>query len=334
MQPQSFSSSSSQRQNLRTIENGIAEYELTIDHIHMMLHQEVTTYPCCENYVRDIDLPKLRCLRSKDVKGTINDEWRQKICEWAFEVVDHFEYSREVVSLTMNYLDRYMSHTLLKGTPLSRKEFQLAAIACIHIAVKITGSFKTANKNNQTLSILMLVKLSSGRFSKESIMNMERQILSDLSWRLTPPTVTRFIHHFMLLFPTNGANGAVPEHMKYEIFEVARYLSELSVCTSSITIERKASIVAFASLLNAMECTNMPFLHGDIHSAFINVIAYVTQLCPISNEVNELREELKALCPTYFHIQQDIPENNEEARKSPVCVSGHSGGRKRSRISV
>eukprot|EP00957_Ditylum_brightwellii_P105721 8061806-Ditylum_brightwellii.AAC.1 len=82
----------------------------------------------------------------------------------------------------MNYLDRYMSHTLLKGTPLSRKDFQLAAIACVHIAVKITGSFKTANKKNHRLSIMMLVELGRGRFSVESIMKMERQILSDLSW--------------------------------------------------------------------------------------------------------------------------------------------------------
>eukprot|EP00957_Ditylum_brightwellii_P196352 14960129-Ditylum_brightwellii.AAC.1 len=61
-----------------------------------MLHQEVTAYPCCENYAIDINLPRSPCIQSKDMKGTINDKWRQKICEWAFEVVDYFEYNREV----------------------------------------------------------------------------------------------------------------------------------------------------------------------------------------------------------------------------------------------
>uniref|UniRef100_A0A7S4WBA6 Cyclin N-terminal domain-containing protein n=1 Tax=Ditylum brightwellii TaxID=49249 RepID=A0A7S4WBA6_9STRA len=36
------------------------------------------------------------------------DEWRRKICEWSYKVVDHFKYDREVVSVSMNYFDRFL----------------------------------------------------------------------------------------------------------------------------------------------------------------------------------------------------------------------------------
>jgi len=35
--------------------------------------------------------------------GSINEEWREKICEWIFQVIDHFDFNREIASISLNY---------------------------------------------------------------------------------------------------------------------------------------------------------------------------------------------------------------------------------------
>ena len=39
----------------------------------------------------------------------VNDIWREKICEWSYEVVDHFEMDRETVAISLNLLDRFLA---------------------------------------------------------------------------------------------------------------------------------------------------------------------------------------------------------------------------------
>jgi len=50
-----------------------------------------------------------------------HDEWRSKICEWCYRVIDHFRYDREIVSVAMNYFDRYL---VLVEVELRRQEQQ------------------------------------------------------------------------------------------------------------------------------------------------------------------------------------------------------------------
>ena len=35
-------------------------------------------------------------------------DWREKICEWKYKVVDCFDLDREVVSISMFFLDKYL----------------------------------------------------------------------------------------------------------------------------------------------------------------------------------------------------------------------------------
>ena len=67
----------------------------------------------------------------------IEEGWRRKICEWMFEVVDHYKFDREVVSVALYYLDRYVTHNLTNGEEVGRREFQLLAICCLYTAMKV-----------------------------------------------------------------------------------------------------------------------------------------------------------------------------------------------------
>lgn len=81
-----------------------------------------------------------------------HEEWRRKICEWSYKVVDHFKFDREVVSVAMNYFDRFLASeqmALRAVSPPGRctcpsclrsvdsRTFQLAAMTALYLAVKL-----------------------------------------------------------------------------------------------------------------------------------------------------------------------------------------------------
>ncbi|GMH59942.1 hypothetical protein TrRE_jg2853, partial [Triparma retinervis] len=49
------------------------------------------------------------------------EKWRTKIVDWMYQVVDHYEYSREIVAVSMSMLDRFC----MRSTNLSKKSYQL-----------------------------------------------------------------------------------------------------------------------------------------------------------------------------------------------------------------
>ena len=96
--------------------------------------------------------------------ASINDIWREKICEWSYEVIDHFDYNREIVSVSLNYLDRYLS-----SRPVNRKVFQLAAMTSLYLAIKLFEPTK--------MRMNSFIELSRGYFRPEHISAMEEVVL-------------------------------------------------------------------------------------------------------------------------------------------------------------
>mmetsp|Transcript_13515 Transcript_13515/g.19778 ORF Transcript_13515/g.19778 Transcript_13515/m.19778 type:complete len:333 (-) Transcript_13515:152-1150(-) len=309
-----------------------AEYELTNEHIHVMLHQEDTSYAPCVDYT------------SEEEEGghpkSINNWWRQMVCEWAFDVADHFGYSREIVSLTMNYLDRYTSAFFVdKDAELCKKRFQLSSAACLLISAKITGAFQSDKERIRRLRTSTLVELGCGLFSVEAIEQMEKEVFSVLRWRINPPTAIRFISHFMQLFPKYGRSGAVPKTVIISIFEKARYLSELSVGVAFLAIKCKQSAVAVASLLNAMECISIGSLPQDVRTSFAHKLTSVTRVPSNSSEITTIRKLLREACPNLSEVAPFVSgvvsddDDGDAVRRGPLCLSGKMIGQKRRRAS-
>jgi Cyclin, N-terminal domain len=94
----------------------------------------------------------------------ISDVWREKICEWSYQVIDHFDFSREVVSVSIHYLDRYLAKR-----PVNKKVFQLAAMTTLFLAIKL---FEPGR-----LSMASMIELSRGYFTVEQMIAMEMSIL-------------------------------------------------------------------------------------------------------------------------------------------------------------
>ena len=101
---------------------------------------------------------------SNSSQSGINEVWREKICEWSYQVIDHFDFSREVVSVSIHYLDRFLA-----TTPVNKKLFQLVAMTALYLAIKI---YEPGN-----LSMKSMIELSRGFFTPSQMAEMEMAIL-------------------------------------------------------------------------------------------------------------------------------------------------------------
>ena len=173
-----------------------------------------------------------------DVSGYAIGEWRSRICEWNYQVVDRYGLDREIVAVAMSYLDRHMSTRTVK---VDARSFQMAAMATLHLAIKLYAP--TPAK----LSISHFASLGRGEFTVEEIAAFEKVVLESLDWQVHPPTPQAFCHDFMRLVPHQ-----VADQTRRDMTELVWFLTELSVCGTSF-VAQKPSAIAMASMLNAFD---------------------------------------------------------------------------------
>jgi hypothetical protein len=191
----------------------------------------------------ELDLPgNASAARGGDSSASsseINEMWREKICEWCYQVVDHFDFNREIVSVAMSYLDRYLS-----TRSVNRRIFQLAAMTALYLAIKLYEPGK--------IRMSSLIDLSRGYFLEDHIVTMEDSMLQTLGWHVHPPTPYSFVREMIYLLPVETT-----PRVRHDTNELARFLTELSVCDYWF-VTKKPSSIALASLINALELQGEP----------------------------------------------------------------------------
>jgi len=233
--------------------------------------------------------------------GSINEVWREKICEWIFQVIDHFDFNRETASISLNYLDRYLSKHVV-----STKNIQLAAMTSLFLAIKLYEP--------STLKILSFNELSRGYFKTEHIIMMESSILWTLSWYVHPPTPLNFVSHFMPLLEESGCSLSVA----LEIKEVAQFLTELSVCDYYFTT-RKPSSIGLGALLTSFDSFDERVLSLRVRQAFVDLV--YCDIDPSSEEVQECKDRLCEIHSQDKGYQSEaIRALGDGGRCSPDCV--------------
>jgi hypothetical protein len=146
-----------------------------LERIEIMLQQEDSVYKTLDyldpDYQKGLASMKSmvygssdRSLSSTSSSSNINEVWREKICEWSYQVIDHFDFSREVVSVSIHYLDRFLA-----TRHVNKKVFQLAAMTSLFLAIKL---FEPGR-----LSMSSMIELSRGYFMVEQMVEMETSIL-------------------------------------------------------------------------------------------------------------------------------------------------------------
>lgn len=203
----------------------------------------------------------------------INELWREKICEWCYQVVDHFDFNREVVSVTMSYLDRYLA-----TRTVNRRIFQLAAMTALFLAIKLFEPGK--------LRMSSLIDLSRGYFMAEHIVTMEDSMLQSLKWHVHPPTPLAYCRDFMGL-----VSGDINPVARHDVNELARFMTELSVCDYWF-VTKKPSSIALASLINAMELQGPRRIENRHKMEFLSRVADIGMDITNDDEIVECYERL------------------------------------------
>jgi|UniRef100_A0A7S2U530 hypothetical protein len=280
--------------------------ELVRDQLCAMLSQEESVYPCLSSVL----------LKANTVYGSeaskisaLTETWRRKICEWSFDVVDHFGFEREVVSISFSYFDRFVA--LHPSILISQKQYQLVAVTSLYLATKLHGELDKSTRESLTeasqrnvqgkLRLSTFVEISRGLASSRSIEEMERAILHDLSWRLNPPTSASFLSRFHQLIPNISSNEVVIT----ALFEMSAYLTELSICFSAISCNYSPSVIAYASLLEAMETIDIVNLPVKDRLHFVSQVAIFNRdLKPDATGVIKVREALYELSRETVDVEE------------------------------
>jgi hypothetical protein len=271
--------------------------EISQDEIKAMLEVESNFYRSPSNY-----------LAYDSCKSGVNENWRRRLCEWMFEVTDHYDFDREVVSFAFDYLDRSISlaYGPTSKTILSKRDYQLYAVTSLYLAIKVHGEMDSdVDGKRIKLRISAFQELSRGCFNTETIEAKEIEFLTLFQWRINPPTCARCIHSYLHFLPewTSMEFECPREDIVCQIFDVAKYLTELSIFVSEFSFNYRPSMIAYSAIICAIDYVeeSTKRIPDFIKVRFLLNIKEVSKiLTPESQDVRRLQTMLKKLAPKMF----------------------------------
>jgi len=230
-------------------------------------------------------------------KQAINKRCRFIMAKWCFDAADFCNYNEEIVSITMSYLDKFLSSKEINVSAQDTHWFQLAVMSSFQIAVK----FNTT----QNINASALLQISNGSYTKEDFMWMEKTILSTLSWFLCPPTTYVFLDFISdCILPTQ-----ISTITKDHILKISRKQLKLAITDYCFSLV-DPSLVAFASILNAMEIAD-DLLPKDIKKKILFKLSDITGFKYSGQEKDPTLWSIKALLRSLLNGKSDATAQNK-----------------------
>lgn len=210
--------------------------------------------------------------------SSLSDSWRSKVTQWAFNVVDHFGLSREVVAVSMGIFDRYLA----TRATTSGNMVLLTSLTTLHLAIKFHETKRVKSG--------VLANLSRGQFDTAHIEEMELKILSALSWKIYAPTPLSFLSEFLHFLPQELVSAVE----RKEVYEISKYLAELAVCEASF-VGRPNSVVALAAIANVMEAMTFERFSQDDKEEYLETLSELMGQTFSSQSICETRDRLRVM---------------------------------------
>jgi len=259
------------------------------DYLHSFRDQTDHQYCCCES-------------ESNSMKP-VNENFRLYLVNWCYQIVEFCKFSRDVVAISTNYLDRFLSTTEGINVKKDRKIFQLASMTCLYTAIKI--------HEVEAINPTFISNLSKGNFTKEQVVDMEQRIITSLQWRLNPPTPLSFIKKFLSIVP----DKTMSKSEKSSVMKLATYQTELSVREYHF-FSYDASCIALASLANAMQAARRD---GGYYQHILQTISKIADIDISSREFITCKENLHTIMNVVTCHRQEsysmIPRSSTAVRK-------------------
>lgn len=239
--------------------------------------------------------------------------------DWAYDFVDHFHYEREVVSVAINFFDRYVMNRFFAGNCLrvasssdqyvesAKSEVQLLGMTCLYMAIKIHGCQDIRVEHQpvpkRKVKMQEFVDLTRDQFTMQDMILMEQAILSKLEWKMNPPTPLRFVSSFLCFLELSQDTSQDPHddiqhrnQIKLSIYELARYLTEVSVCIHSLYFEKSYSYIALAAILSAMDAVQDIQVTKEGRESFLQAVRNATSTPFDLETIFEVESIMKRLC--------------------------------------
>jgi len=282
--------------------------------------------------------------------------FRYKILMWACDIVDRFLYNREVVSMTMDYIDRFM---LLYPSPesIGSRTYQLIAMSSLYLAMKLQ-----VEDNKGIVCLEKFSELSVGHLSPKDITSMEFSISTTLNDKLNPVSPTYFVDYFIRLMrpvepslvSSTTSQGTRRSHLNMVVGrkvlrELALHFIKLAIslpqnspyfdldcCQEQIVhsvLHRETfvpSTVAFVSILLSMKAISKSALPIPIREEFLRKCITLSTTAVDSNlTLNPERDDIKELYirikkrfrPEMFSKYFTTGETREDGADNPILIA-------------
>ena len=246
--------------------------------LHILQTEASEQYQVTPNYLHSSVLITSPQEETRD-QG-VSERCRRRTCEWMYDICDYFGLNREVVGIALFYVDRYFTITFEGPSgqvPVKRGQFQLIALTGLYIAVKLHGESRreslitgqssgSPGQSTTTIqpwsrlkfNVPVCASISRDQFTSRQIEECEVDILRTLNWHCNPivPSGT-IIDSLLLYLPSTicarNIDGNMNESLTICVYDCAKYLAELSVSVPALSLVYKPSVVAFASILYALD---------------------------------------------------------------------------------
>ena len=228
-----------------------------------------------------------RALRDASHSSAPNLVWREKVSQWCYDVADHLGESRDVVYLAMNVLDRYCVVRSSSSRVLNERDYEIAAMTALFLAVRVTGI--------TTLELPQVMRMSRVGVNIQEILEIGTNMTNSLSWerRLTSPL--SFVRAMLELLD-------VPTELKDSLLEASSYLVEVSVCDAYFS-GRNPFNVGCAAVINAIGVGTQCRLSQAQSDKFYHQLL----------ELHKDREEVSSLQLRLHHIYSQSEENRNSS---------------------
>ena len=175
-----------------------------------------------------------------------------------------YSIDRSAAVIGMSYLDRFMctSSPGAKAALLSRTEYQLAAVACLAIALKCRSGIKVGTD-------FVSRDVCQGLYDADELEGMEVEILGALTWRLNGPSPHDLVDAIVGLIPTYCSDGAT----SMLVFAAKAYV-EAVVLDHRMAMQPSSSL-AYAALHASMMTSSVlsAFRPEDLDAWVADVVA-------------------------------------------------------------
>lgn len=282
----------------------------------MRLQEESDSYRCVDYFTEGGRLAAGASVGDDGSSGgnAIDATCRTKMCQWCEQVVDFCNFDRDTVSVSMALLDRFLSASLVAGRSpqphpravdarLCRKEYQLASMTALYIAVKLSEPVEMDTE--------LVSELSRGCYSARDVADMEMDMLDALGWKVNGPTPAVFLAYFLALLPQRGDSGSERPAEAF-LLDAGCRQAELAASDSAL-VPFNPSTVAVAALVNALEAASDSVMSANDKIALLTDVRNVTGIEAAGDEVYFVRSRLiRAFKPLEVMRSLTLNQNNKE----------------------